>query len=500
MSKRKKVLLCEFSQETNSFNPQTWGIDKFRAVLYCKGAVMRLVFSLMRSPVGGMLAALRKRNAPGAYRVRSICGVALRSGSGGLVDDEVLGLFIDKTLTLIKSKGPFDGVLLSLHGATSTASYPDACGRILEAVRAAAGSGAVIAVACDMHANITQAIENNADIICGYRTYPHTDLYETGYRAARLALRKMAGEPLVTACSRVGMIVPASGYTSKSGAFAAVLESGETAAAAGEIEDFTVFQMQPWLDVAEGASCAVAIAGNCENARRAADELAAALYECRDSLWPELESVEDILRIAEANTSEKPVVLGDVADSPNAGAVGDSVFILQKILEDGTGVRTLACAADARAAQAAFDAGVGKMIRLRLGGAVTPGLSPLEADFMVKSLHGGAFKLAGPTGKGMRIRLGQTAVLTAKNVTILVCGSPMMCGDLNFYRAFGLDPTDFQLVVVKANTSFRENYESLAASIHIADSPGAAAPDLPALPYRYLPDTVYPIRERGDLR
>jgi microcystin degradation protein MlrC len=115
----------------------------------------------------------------------------------------------------------------------------------------------------------------------------------------------------------------------------------------------------------------------------------------------------------------------------------------------------------------------------------------------VKSLHNGRFRLVGPAGKGMRLNLGLTAVLTTGNATILVCETPSMCGDLGFYRTFGLDPEMFQLVVVKANTSFRENYESLAASIHMADTPGAASADLTALPYKKLPKTLYPFSDKN---
>jgi len=485
MAKRKKILLCEFCQESNSFNPGLWGLNKFQAMLYCEGLVMRVVFTLKKSPVGGMLKAIGKSGA------RAVCGVAMRSGSGGPVEDEVLELFLRKTLAIIEAKGPFDGVFLSLHGATETPAHQDACGYIISAVREAAGRDAVITAACDMHANITPQMEKTADFICGFLTYPHVDFFETGFRAARLAMRKLGGEALHTACTRVCMIVPASGYTSKSGAFKEILDIGAAALAEGDIEDYTIFQMQPWLDVSEAASCAVVVSKSESAAKNIADTLAGALYSKREAFSPELESVPDILKIAARNKTGKPIVLGDAADSPNAGAPGDSVYVIGKLLESGLAVKTLTCVADCAAAEAAFDKGAGAALRLKLGGRLTPGLTSVEGEFTVRSLHSGSFRMAGPAGKGIRVRLGKTAILETGNVTILVCGTPVMCGDLNFFRSFGLEPQEYELVVVKANTSFRENYETLAASIHMADTPGAASADLKALPYKNLPDGFY---------
>jgi len=36
-----------------------------------------------------------------------------------------------------------------------------------------------IAVSLDMHANLYDAIIDNATIVTGYRTYPHIDTYDT---------------------------------------------------------------------------------------------------------------------------------------------------------------------------------------------------------------------------------------------------------------------------------------------------------------------------------
>ena len=40
-----------------------------------------------------------------------------------------------------------------------------------------------IAVSLDLHANVTDLMVNNCDVIAGYKTYPHIDMFETGFLA-----------------------------------------------------------------------------------------------------------------------------------------------------------------------------------------------------------------------------------------------------------------------------------------------------------------------------
>src|SRR3546814_16528681 len=50
------------------------------------------------------------------------------------------------------------------------------------------------AVALDMHTNLYPALVDNADVVAGYQTYPHIDIYETGLRAAKTVLAMLRGQ------------------------------------------------------------------------------------------------------------------------------------------------------------------------------------------------------------------------------------------------------------------------------------------------------------------
>ena len=52
-----------------------------------------------------------------------------------------------------------------------------------------------VAVALDLHGNVTQKMVDNADVIISFKTYPHVDMYETGEHAGRILFDWLAGGP-----------------------------------------------------------------------------------------------------------------------------------------------------------------------------------------------------------------------------------------------------------------------------------------------------------------
>src|SRR3546814_13247374 len=53
--------------------------------------------------------------------------------------------------------------------------------------------GVPIGVALDLHGNATQAMMDHADVIVGFKTYPHIDMYKTGDHAGRLLFGMLDG-------------------------------------------------------------------------------------------------------------------------------------------------------------------------------------------------------------------------------------------------------------------------------------------------------------------
>ena len=67
--------------------------------------------------------------------------------------------------------------------------------------------------------------------------------------------------------------------------------------------------------------------------KRVAAELAKKEFDLREELQGEpLPPIRDVIERALANKEDKPVVLGDSADSPNAGATGDCATVIGELL------------------------------------------------------------------------------------------------------------------------------------------------------------------------
>lgn len=484
---QKRILIVEFCQETNTFNPVVSTKEMFNGGKHLEGEEIFQTRLSTRTAVCGAVTAFREAGAtviPTAF-------VSATATSGGRVADDVLE-FVMERVRWYAEHNEFDAIYASLHGATCTVSCDDACGTLLEHLRKLAGDKP-IAASFDLHANITEKVLKNTDIICGYQTYPHNDHYETGYRAATLCIAMLQGEKFSVASAAVPMLVPPAGYTSNEGDFCQLLNWGKELIAQDTILDFTVFPVQPWLDIPEIASRIIVIAQDANTAKGSANVMAQRLAAIGDNMQPELLSVDEIIDIAEKNKSGKPVILSEFADSPNGGCVGDSVAVPLRLLERGSKLRVGVPVVDPKAVERAFQLGVGATGEFTVGAAFTPGVpGPLKAEGTVLSLHNGRFILEGPAGRGSAGYIGNSAVVRFGTVDILLQSRGGSSGDPQLLRHFGIEPSLYDMVVVKANTSFRLPYGKISSLIYCADTPGAGAANLARFSWKKLPSGMYP--------
>src|SRR5262249_18320652 len=75
-------------------------------------------------------------------------------------------------------RGGCDAIFLALHGAMVAEHLDDGEGELLQRVRAVAPR-TPIAVGLDFHSHMTARMVDNANVIAGYRTYPHIDMGDT---------------------------------------------------------------------------------------------------------------------------------------------------------------------------------------------------------------------------------------------------------------------------------------------------------------------------------
>lgn len=497
MDKKTRILYFEFSQETNSFNPLIWEMEDFKNYKYCEGAEIFSIDPSIPCETTGFMAAAAE------YDLELVGSVAMWAQAGGKVNANLVDDMLEKVHEAYRCAGHVDAIFGTLHGATQDTYETDTCGRIVEYLRRMAGPEPVIAIAFDMHGNITDKILQNADVVCGYQTYPHRDAYETAYRTAKLGVMKLKDpKAFTTAAVMVPMIVPAAGYTSESGAFKEVMDRGHAGVTSGDLLDFSVFQMQPWLDANPAASTVLAIAKDGDTAARYAREIAQDLFDRRKEFWPELYSIDDVLQKAIRPDAQKPVVLVNSGDSPGCGAVGDNVSVLKRLLERGETLRFATLVRDAKAVKRAFEIGVGNKGEMTLGRGINANnQESVTACVLVRSLHDGHWIQEGPISVGLPQYNGLSAVVSIGNFDILFCEYLANTGDPQTYRHFGLEPKLYDLVEVKANMSFKLPFSYFATEFYTTAVPGCAGTAvLTDLNFKNLPAGMYPFADTDDFR
>ena len=265
-----KIIYGVFTQETNTFSPLICKRENFMANGICFGDEVIERHYGKTDASAGMLEILKD-----AEDVEVIPTASYRAQSYGRVDQAICEEFIEIVLKTIRENAPVDGVFLSLHGGMSLTEDDDGIGLILDKVRKEVGPDVVMAASTDLHANITRKVIRNLDILTGFHEYPHTDVYETGRRAAVLGMDilRTGVRPCMTSV-KIPMILQAEASTTKSGPLKELISYAEGVQESGEILDFSIYHMQPWMDIEEAGACAVVIAKDPKKAHQYAMDFA----------------------------------------------------------------------------------------------------------------------------------------------------------------------------------------------------------------------------------
>ena len=184
----KKILIAMFKHETNVFCPLPADRKAFENRELTFGEDVFSFYRGVESEVGAFLDVLG--DDPFFELTPTI---AFNAPPSAHVSAEVYDLAVHEITRAIREKGPFDGILLSLHGAMVAEGHCDGEGDLIEIIRYLVGPEIPIIASLDLHANITAKMARCADALVPYEGYPHTDTYATGIRAAELMRDTMKG-------------------------------------------------------------------------------------------------------------------------------------------------------------------------------------------------------------------------------------------------------------------------------------------------------------------
>ncbi|HEX4637426.1 MAG TPA: M81 family metallopeptidase [Rhizomicrobium sp.] len=484
-----RIAIAEFKQETNTFVPFTTTLKTFEEQYLHRGDEMLTAFGKARLEIPAALDAIREA---GAEPVPLLATMAMASGT---VERKSFDILMGEIEARLKAAGPVDGVFLALHGAMIIEDEPDAESEIVRRVRALVKPGTPITVSLDLHGHITAAMIQPDVAYIGYREFPHIDMYETGYRAARLLVDWINGKVKpVMALSKRHMIFSPDSARTGAPPLSDIVAEGRAMEARGEVLHVSLFPVQPWIDTPDLGFAALVCAESKEAAQHAADRLAKMTWDRRAEFEPTVTPLDEIIRTGLREPGL--TVASDAGDAPSGGAAGDSTAVLTALLDAGAdrAERMSICTiCDAEAVAEAAAAGVGKTITLKVGHKRSGLGEPLTVTGTVKVISDGTYVLEGPGGNGMVGEMGLTAVLAIGAIRLNLRSIPHFEWDLGIHKSVGLDPMRAALVFVRSPAHFRASYAPIAARIFLADTPGPTCLNMRRIPFTKVTRPFYPL-------
>jgi len=459
--RRLRIAYGRIAQETNAFSPVPCTLEDFRRFHWVEGSQLDRITSRWGAEVPGMIRNAELsgfRRAVRRHGLGQVEPVPLFSAwamPGGPLSQDAYDELRERLVRGLREAGPLDAVFLTLHGAMRGGSgLPEPEEGFLAAVREVVGPDVPVAITLDLHGQLTPAKVDPATILCAYRTNPHRDLYNTGYRAAKLLLETLRGQVRPVSRWRSLPMLMGGGMTMDflqpmRGVFRR-MKAMERRPGVLSVSLFMVHLFNDSPDL--GWSCHVTTDGDEALADRVADELAELAWGVRHHRPPPfLEASEGIEAVRRARLARKTgtVCVADVSDVVGAGGTGENTNLLRALLDEGQGLRAYLPLRDPVAVEQLWGQTPGAAVELDVGGRLHPEVNP-------------AVRVRGrlATRKATQ-HFGRVAVVDCDHVQLVLTELPPLPLKPRFYSDVGLNPWQADLVVVKNFFHYRVYYALL---------------------------------------
>ena len=343
----------------------------------------------------------------------------------------------------------------------------------------------------------------HADVLVGFKTYPHIDMFETGAHVARLAFAWLDGglRPAL-AWARPPLLSHTLRSATGEGAMQRAVQQAQRLEAEG-LQAVSVFAGFSLADIADAGMSVVAVGDTSAQAQAAADALAAQIWQERDGFVYTSEPLADSVARARAMRSAAPagagpVLLLDHGDNVMSGGSCDTTTLLDECIAQGLRSLGVGPIADAETVARCLEAGVGASLTIALGNKVLPGLPgpqrpPWSATVRVLAIGDGRFRITGPIYTGETWAMGRSVVLAHEAGMLVVTERPMEPLDVGVFTSLGLDPAAFDYLLLKSRMYCRPSFAPLGCGLVECDSGGVTTSGYRNFTFRRVRRPIYPL-------
>lgn len=486
-----RIAIAGFQHESNSFSKIPASLDRWKAAGIIFGQAIVDEYETSTATIAGMLARLKQESDIEIHPL-----VFTRMMPMGPMTVEATEHIMDLMLKEIADNGPWDAVLLPLHGAAVSDKYLDADGEISEKVRKLVGENVIIGTALDMHANVSQKVVANADIVTIYQTNPHLDTFEQAFHCTDLVIKTLRKEIRPTHCLQMPpLIVNILQQGTSDEPMAGLLRFADDVRHRPGVLSVNIALGYPYADVPQmGMAFLVTTENDPALAKKYSKEIADCAWSLRTQLNGHGTPIKSALEEAKKATSW-PVVLFDVGDNVGAGTPGDSTFVLHAAQEMGiSGI--MQALADPDVVKKCIALGVGAHADFLTGGkADDMHGAPIQIKGTITAITDGKYSEPKPSHGGFRFYNDgpSVAIATDSGNRILITSQSAMSNSLEQFRSAGIEPLDQKIIVAKGTHSPRPAYEPIAKKMFWLASPGASTADLTNFTYKNRRVPMYPL-------
>lgn len=181
-----RIALCGIHEEVNTFAVETMGLATVTGNMATgfqrfEGQALIDEYKGTSTWPGGWVDAFLEQPD-----VEFIPAALYNYTAGPTIQGEAYQEMKKDVLDTLKAAMPLDGVCIQLHGAGVAEGVDDIEGDLCAAIRELVGPDAKLACALDHHGNLTDFHFKQVDLITIVKEYPHTDMHDSSYRAAKM--------------------------------------------------------------------------------------------------------------------------------------------------------------------------------------------------------------------------------------------------------------------------------------------------------------------------